>query len=154
MKKSLLILISLGLSTLGSFSQFAVGYNNDGNSICISSNPLKNLIFEMRVNTTPFNQATFTYKDRGITQAYFLINVFSSDNSNLYAGGGIGADLLSNYRNHWVSVNIPIGLKINPFSKMPQLFLTGEYNPMIITSDDNPIIHSISIGFRFLLEKK
>lgn len=134
-------------------SQVAIGYNNDGNTLCFSIKYPKKIWGELRVNTKAYNQATFSYKDRGVTQAYALIRLFSSENVNFYAGGGLGADLLSKYRDNWLSINIPVGLTINPIPRIPSLFFIGEYNPMIITIDENPVIHSFSLGFRINIEK-
>jgi hypothetical protein len=63
----------------------------------------------------------------------------------------LGANLLSEENDKWLSINIPVGIRINPFNKLPDLFIFGEYDPMIITSDDIPIIHSVSLGFRYRL---
>ncbi|MGQ9621468.1 MAG: hypothetical protein ACUVTX_10880 [Bacteroidales bacterium] len=52
-----------------------------------------------------------------------------------------------------MSINIPAGIRIIPFEKFPVLYLTGEYNPMLVVDEDVPIIHSVSVGFRIMLIK-
>ena len=154
MKKStavtLILLFALMFTTNG---QLAIGYNTDGNTLCISTNPLNKFFGEFRVNTKSYNQATWSYSDRGITQAYMLVTIFSTKNVSLYSGGGLGVNFLSEGNDKWLSVNVPIGIKMNPFDKFPDLLLIGEYDPMIITSNDIPIIHCISFGFRYTLKK-
>jgi len=153
-KLSTVILIFLFLLTFSTYGQLAIGYNTDGNTLCLSTNPLKKFCGEFRVNTKAYNQADWSYSDRGITQAYLLVTIFSSKNVTLYSGGGLGVNFLSEGSDKWLSVNIPLGLKMNPFSTLPDLFIVGEYDPMIITKDDIPIIHCVSIGFRYILSKK
>lgn len=114
---------------------------------------MNNLWGEFRVNTKSYNQAGWSYNDRGITQIYLLAKIFSSTNVCLYTGGGLGVNLLSEGNDKWLSLNIPVGLRMNPFSKLPNLFLIGEYDPMIITSEGIPVIHSISLGFRYRMSK-
>ena len=140
--------------TFSASGQLAVGYNTDGNTLSLSTNPLNKLWGELRVNTKSYNQAVWSYNDRGITQAYLLVQIFSTSNVVLYAGGGIGVNSLSEGNDKWLSINIPLGLRMNPFTKMPNLFLIGEYDPMIITSAGTPVIHSVSLGFRYRLEKE
>jgi hypothetical protein len=140
--------------TFSTFGQLAVGYNTDGNTLSLSTNPGRRLCGEFRINTKAYNQADWSYSDRGITQVYMLVTIFSSTNVSLYTGGGLGVNLLSEGNDKWLSVNVPIGLRMNPFSKLPDLFLIGEYNPMVIISDDVPIIHCISLGFRYILSKR
>jgi hypothetical protein len=155
MKKStavtLILLLALMFTANG---QLAIGYNTDGNTLCLSTNPLNRFFGEFRVNTKSYNQSTWSYSDRGITQAYMLVIIFSTNNVSLYSGAGLGVNLLSEGNDKWLSVNVPLGLKMNPFATLPDLFLVGEYDPMIITSDDIPIIHCISLGFRYILNKK
>jgi len=146
-----ILLVSL---TFSSYGQLAIGYNTDGNTLSLSTNPLHKFWGEFRVNTKTYNQAGWSYNDLGITQAYLLVTIFSSKNVSLYSGGGLGVNLLSEGNDKWLSVNVPLGLKMNPFTSLPDLFLIGEYNPMIITSDDIPIIHCVSLGFRYILNKK
>jgi hypothetical protein len=154
MKKSFLILgVLILLTTAAAYSQIAAGYSTDGNTLALSTNPVKMLWAELRVNTKEYNQASWSYSDRGITQAYMMARVFSSKIVTLYAGIGAGANLLSKADDKWVSGNVPVGIRINPFKSVPNLFLTGEYDPMIIIADDVPVIHSVSIGFRFWLSK-
>jgi hypothetical protein len=155
MKKSIIVLLILVFAqTFNAYGQLAIGYNTDGNTLCLSTNPLQKFCGEFRVNTKAYNQADWSYSDRGITQAYLLVTIFSSKNVTLYSGGGLGVNFLSEGSDKWLSVNIPLGLKMNPFSALPDLFIAGEYDPMIITKDDIPIIHCVSIGFRYILSKK
>jgi len=155
MKKSAVVILILFVAmTFSAYGQLAVGYGTDGNTLCLSTNPLHKLCGEFRVNTKSYNQADWSYNDRGITQAYLLVTIFSSANAGLYTGGGLGVNLLSEGNDKWISVNVPIGLRINPFSKLPNLFLTGEYDPMVIIVDNVPIIHSISLGFRYIISNK
>ncbi len=155
MKKSAIVILILFVAlTVSTYGQLAAGYSTDGNTLCLSTNPLHKLCGEFRVNTKSYNQADWSYNDRGITQAYLLVTLFSSANVGLYTGGGLGVNLLSEGNDKWMSVNIPIGLRMNPFSKLPNLFLTGEYDPMVIIVDNVPIIHSISLGFRYIISKK
>jgi hypothetical protein len=155
MKKSAIVILILFVAlTVSTYGQLAAGYGTDGNTLCLSTNPLHKLCGEFRVNTKSYNQADWSYNDRGITQAYLLVTLFSSANVGLYTGGGLGVNLLSEGNDKWMSVNIPIGLRMNPFSKLPNLFLTGEYDPMVIIVDNVPIIHSISLGFRYIISKK
>ncbi len=155
MKKSAIVVLILFVAlTFSAYGQLATGYGTDGNTLCLSTNPLHKLCGEFRVNTKSYNQADWSYNDRGITQAYLLVTLFSSANVSLYTGGGLGVNLLSEGNDKWMSVNIPIGLRMNPFSKLPNLFLTGEYDPMVIIVDNVPIIHSISLGFRYIISRK
>ena len=152
-KTTTLILILLFMLTFSAFGQLAIGYNTDGNTLSLSTNPLNKLWGEFRVNTKSYNQAGWSYNDRGITQIYLLAKIFSSTNVCLYTGGGLGVNLLSEGNDKWLSLNVPVGLRMNPFSKLPDLFLIGEYDPMIIPSEGIPVIHSISFGFRYRLTK-
>ena len=145
------LLFFLVLSTSG---QLAVGYNTDGNTLSLSTDPLKKFQGEIRINTKYYNQASWSYNDRGVTQAYMLMKVFSAASVDLYAGGGLGMNLLSEESEKWLSINIPVGLRLNPFSKFPDLFIIGEYNPMIIAASGVPLIHSVSLGFRYILKKQ
>lgn len=154
MKKSITVILLLLLAvTFSSFGQLAVGYGTDGNTLSLSTNPSHKLWGEFRVNTKSYNQSDWSHNDRGITQAYLLINLINAEKVSLYAGGGIGVNLLSKESENWVSVNIPLGIKMNPFTSLPDLFLFGEYNPMIITTTGTPVIHCMSLGFRFILSK-
>lgn len=150
-KTKALIFTLLSVLTISAAGQLAVGYNTDGNTLSLSTDPLHKLWGELRVNTTSYNQADWSYNDRGITQAYLLIKFFSTAEASLYAGGGVGSNLLSDESEKWLSVNVPLGIRMNPFSKFPNLFLIGEYDPMIIISEGIPIIHCISLGIRFRL---
>ena len=153
MKKIILLSLVVLTATGISFAQVAVGYNTDGNTLILSTNPENRVWGEFRVNTKAYNQAPWSYSDRGITQGYFLAELFSAGNIALYAGGGLGVNLLSKDDDKWVSVNIPAGLKMNPFGKLPGLYLFGEYDPMIVVAEGVPVIHCISAGFRFILRK-
>jgi len=153
MKTVALILLLLITAALPVDSQLAAGYNTDGNTLSLSYNPFSKFWGELRVNTTSYNQASWSYNDQGITQAYLLVRIFSMTNASLYAGAGTGVNLLSDEDDKWVSFNVPAGLSVIPFSRFPNLFITGEYNPMIIISEGVPVIHSVSLGFRFLLTR-
>jgi len=155
MKKPVIgILILFFSCTYFSNAQLAAGYNSDGNTLSISTNPLHKLWGEFRVNTKAYNQAGWSYNDRGITQAYILTPVFTSKNASLYAGGGLGVNFLSEGEDKWLSINIPVGIRVNPFTSLPDLFITGEYNPMMVTSDGIPVIHTVSLGFRYVFTRK
>jgi hypothetical protein len=154
MKKYIAFLILLILiPARQTFGQLAVGYGTDGNTLSLSTDPRHVLCGEFRVNTKAYNQSDWSHSDRGITQAYLLVRIFSSTNASLYTGAGIGVNLLTEGSEKWVSANIPVGLRINPFEKLPNLFIVGEYTPMIIIEEDVPIIHAVSIGFRYRLSK-
>jgi hypothetical protein len=146
----LILFIMMELSVRG---QIAVGYNTDGNTLCLSYSPINKLWGEFRINTKEYNQASWSYSDLGITQVYCLVSVFSAKDVVLYAGGGLGVNLLSKGSDKWLSVNIPIGLKVNPFNKFPDLYLFGEYDPMFIATKEIPMIHCVSFGFRYVLRK-
>ena len=132
-------------------AQISAGYNTDGNTLSISAEICSRLTGEFRVNTKYYNQASWSYNDRGITQLYVITGVFSATDATIYAGAGLGMNLLSEESDKWISINIPVGIRINPFSKLPNLYLTGEYNPMIIAAEGVPMIHSISAGLRYKL---
>jgi len=152
--KKIFILLAL-LLTSGFFSmngQLAVGYNTDGNTFSLSTNPDNKVWGEFRVNTKSYSEATWSYSDRGITQVYALTGIFNARDVILYAGGGVGANLLSNDEK-WLSINIPAGIKVAPFTKFPGILLTGEYNPMFIVEENVPIIHSVSVGIKIILTK-
>jgi len=152
-KYSLIILIHLSAMAFTAVGQVAIGYQTDGNTLSLSTNPLNKFWGEFRVNTKSYSQASWSYSDRGITQLYGLTRIFSSKIVSLNSGLGVGVNLLSEGTDKWVSVNIPLGLRMNPFPSLPNLYLTGEYTPMIIVAEDIPVIHSISLGFRYLLKK-
>jgi hypothetical protein len=155
MKKSVFAVFILLLAySSSSYCQLAVGYGTDGNTLSLGTSPAKKMWGELRVNTSEYKQADWAHSDRGITQAYFMLNLFQGKNATLYCGGGLGINLLSAGNNKWVSANVPVGLKANPLTKFPELFIFGEYNPMIIIADGVPVIHSVSFGFRYILSKK
>ena len=83
-----------------------------------------------------------------------MVKIFSTSKVSLYSGGGAGMNLLSEGTDKWLSVNVPLGIKMNPFATLPNLFLIGEYNPMIIVEEEIPVIHSVSLGFRYILNRK
>lgn len=147
------MLVILAASCIASYGQLAIGFNTDGNTLCLSTNPENRIWGEFRVNTRAYNQAPWSYSDRGITQAYVLTHVFEAKDVTLYAGGGLGINLLTETTERWLSINIPAGLRINPFEKLPGLYLIGEYAPMLVVMEDVPIIHTLSAGFRFVLRK-
>jgi len=152
-KKSFILLaFLLTLSFFSMNGQLAVGYNTDGNTFSLSTNPDKKVWGEFRVNTKSYSQAAWSYSDRGITQVYALTGIFNAQSVILYAGGGVGANLLSNDEK-WLSINIPAGIKIAPFTKFPGILLTGEYNPMFVVEEKVPIIHSVSAGIKIVLVK-
>ena len=153
-KSSIVVFLLLFAMAFSANGQMAVGYGTDGNTLSLSSNPSHKFWFEIRVNTKSYNQSDWSYNDRGITQIYLLDNLFTSGKVSLYAGLGFGMNLLSKGNDKWVSINIPVGLKINPFASLPDLYLFGEYNPMIIAKDGPPVIHCMSLGFRYILSKK
>lgn len=150
---SIFILAFLFASSFTSSGQLAVGYNTDGNTLCLSTNPENRLWGEFRVNTKAYNQAPWSYSDRGITQVYILISVFEAKDVTLYSGGGLGINLLTETTERWLGINAAAGLRINPFEKLPGLYLIGEYVPMLVAMEDVPIIHTLSAGFRFVLRK-
>ncbi|HOU95659.1 MAG TPA: hypothetical protein PLN06_03435 [Bacteroidales bacterium] len=148
-----LTFILLFAGTLSVSGQLAVGYNSDGNTLSLSTNPINKLWGEFRVNPKSYSQAPWSYSDKGITQAYVLTKIFNTRNIDFYAGGGIGANLLSEDDSKWMSINIPMGIRLLPFEKFSELYLTAEYNPMLIIEEDVPIIHTVSVGVRILLIK-
>ena len=155
MKKSALAVFILLLAFSSStYCQLAVGYSVDGNTLCLGTSPAKKIWGEIRVNTSEYSQSDWSHSDRGITQAYFMFTIFNGKNASLYCGGGLGVNLLSTGNDKWLSANIPVGLKVNPLTKFPELFIFGEYDPMIIIADGVPVIHSVSVGFRYILSKK
>ncbi|MBW6501670.1 MAG: hypothetical protein K0B05_09780 [Bacteroidales bacterium] len=153
MKKITILSLIVFASFVTSVAQVAVGYNTDGNTLTLSTNPENRLWGEFRVNTKAYNHAGWSYNDRGITQVYLLTPLFQAKGVTLYAGGGLGVNLLSKDENKWVSINIPAGLKTNPFDKLPGLYLFGEYDPMIVVAEGVPVIHCLSAGFRVVLRK-
>ena len=153
MKTAIFILLLFITAIIPVNSQLAVGYNTDGNTLSLSLNPFNKLWGEVRVNTKSYNQASWSYNDRGITQAYLMVKIFSMTNACLYAGAGTGVNLLSDESDKWISINIPVGISINPFSRFPDLFLTGEYDPMLIPAEGIPVIHCVSLGLRYRLTR-
>lgn len=160
MKKYGILSVLLLLIFTGRVSgQLAVGYGTDGNTLSLSTDPRHVLSGEFRVNTKAYYQSDWSHSDRGITQLYLLVRIFSSEKASLYTGAGLGINLLTSVNlltdggDKWVSANIPIGLRINPFEKLPNLYIVGEYTPMIIMEEDIPIINAVSIGFRYRLSK-
>lgn len=153
MKNVAFILLFLFSITQFSYSQLAVGYNTDGNTLSLSLKPFNKMWGEVRVNTTSYNQASWTYSDRGITQAYLMLRILPMSNANLFAGAGLGVNLLSDESPKWMSINIPVGLSLSPFTRFPDLFLTAEYNPMIVPEEGLPVIHTVSLGFRCRLTR-
>ena len=146
-------LILLFAGTIPASGQFAIGYNTDGNTLSLSTSLHHKLWGEFRVNTKSYNQSPWLYNDLGITQAYIFTRILNAQGIEFYIGGGIGANLLSEDDTKWMSINIPAGIRTMPFAKFPVLYLTGEYNPMLVVDEDVPIIHSVSVGFRIMLIK-
>jgi len=147
----ILVLFLLTGLTVKTSGQLAIGYNSDGNTLSLSTDPMNKFVGEIRINTKYYNQASWSYNDRGITQVYMLMKVLSVTGADLFAGAGLGMNLLSDESEKWLSLNIPVGIRVSPFAKFPNLFITGEYNPMFITAEGIPIIHSVSLGFRYVL---
>ena len=154
MKKITFLVFILLTLTCSLYSQLAVGYQTDGNTLSVSTNPLNKLWGELRVNTKEYNQAGWSYSDKGITQAYLMLTLFSSKNITLFAGGGVGINTLSKGSDLWVSANVPVGVRMNPFVSLPDFYLVGEYNPMIIIKKDIPTIHCMALGFRYIIGRK
>jgi len=152
-KRTVLLILVFVIETMKTFGQIGVGYGNDGHTILMSINSPKKIWGELRVNTRAYNQASWSFSDRGIAQAYVLVNLFTAQSITLYGGAGIGCNIISNDNDKWASVNLPIGLKANPFAKISNFYIFGEYDPMIIPKDDVPVIHCVSFGFRFVLKK-
>jgi len=134
-------------------AQFAVNYYYDGHTIGLSTNPEKGHWFEFRVNTVSYIFSDWQHSDRGITQAYYCFRLVSEQKAALYGGFGVGAPLLSNEIG-WASINVPVGLQINPFNQLPRLYLTAEYNPMLAVTHDFEVINTLSVGFRYILNKR
>lgn len=154
MKKYAYLLFLLCLISIPAYCQIEVGYNTDGNTLALSTNSSKKIWGEIRVNTKAYNQASWTYSDRGITQTYFMVNIFNKSNSSLYGGIGAGMNLLSGESDKWFSINIPMGIKIYPFKNLPDLAIIGEYNPMLIIQEEVPAIHSVCLGLRYRITKE
>ena len=150
---SIFVLVLVMAPVFKASGQLAVGYNTDGNTLTLSTNPENRVWGEFRVNTKAYKQAPWSYSDRGITQVYVLTSVFDAKDVTLYAGGGLGINLLTETTERWLSINAAAGLRINPFEKLPGLYLIGEYVPMFVVIEDVPIIHTLSAGFRFMLRK-
>ena len=131
--------------------QLTIGYNTDGNTLSLSKDVMDKFVGEIRVNTKSYNQASWSYNDRGITQFYMLYRFLHVAGAELYAGAGLGMNLLSSVSEKWLSINIPAGIRFSPFSKFPNLYIAGEYNPMIVVAEGIPLIHSVSLGFRYVL---
>ena len=141
-------------SALPSHCQLAVGYNTDGNTLCLSYDPQEKLTVEFRANTKPYNQTDWEYNDLGITQLYGIVRFFSSEKISLFAGGGLGSNLLSRNSDKWLSLNIPLGIKVNPFVSLPDLYIIGEYDPMLVFDEDIPMINCMSLGFRYIITRR
>lgn len=153
MKRTLIFLFPVFFLGGLSHGQPALGYNTDGNTLSLSFNPYSKLWGEFRVNVSSYKQASWTISDRGITQIYIMSRILPMENACFFAGIGTGVNLLTEGEDKWLSVNIPAGISIIPFSRFPDLFLTGEYNPMIVVQEGLPVIHTVSIGMRYRLRK-
>ena len=66
MKTATLILLFIIGAAIPVQGQMAVGYNTDGNTLSLSLNPFSKFWGEFRVNTTQYNQASWSYSDRGM----------------------------------------------------------------------------------------
>jgi len=152
MKKIIPLITLLIIATANpSHCQIGIGYYTDGNTLSLSYIPLEKVMVEFRANTKPYNQADWEVNDRGITQLYGIFSFFSSGKVSLYAGGGLGSNLLSEDSDKWLSINIPVGIRVSPFASIPDLYIIGEYDPMIVMVEDIPIIHCMSVGFRYII---
>lgn len=151
MKKLFIVLFLIGV-LFSAAAQVSVNYYYDGNTLGISSSPDKKSWVEFRVNTTSYNHAPWSYADRGITQAYFCFKLAEENKAALYSGIGGGIPLLSNEIG-WASINVPLGIQIQPSDRFPGLYITGEYNGMAVISDGVDIINTLSFGFKFRIQK-
>ena len=134
-------------------SQISVNYYYDGNTVGISADPVNKHWWELRMNTYSYRQTNWSYSERGIIQAYYCRKIFSEQKVDLYAGIGPGAPIFKEDFD-WFSINIPIGLQINPFDKLPAFYIVGEYNPMIVIEDGLDLINAVSIGFKYAIRWK
>jgi hypothetical protein len=152
MRKTILFICLVALSFAGK-SQFAVNYYYDGNTIGISTNPEKGHWLEFRVNTVPYIFTDWNHSQRGIPQAYFCFKLINDGKASLYSGIGMGIPILQEEIDA-VYINVPVGLQVNPFTQLPKLYLTAEYNPMIDVSNEMEITNTLSVGFRYVFSKK
>jgi hypothetical protein len=147
--KKLILLLFLAAISYTLKAQFSINYYYDGNTLGISTSPIQNHWWEFRVNTTSYIHSPWSYADRGITQAYYCLKLIGEEKTDLYAGLGVGVPLLSSEIS-WASVNIPVGIQINPFKELHNLFIIGEYNAMGVISDDFELINTLSFGFKYV----
>ncbi|NQU87796.1 MAG: hypothetical protein HQ541_18770 [Mariniphaga sp.] len=151
--KKIVLLFCLAAFSFSIKAQFSINYYYDGNTMGISTSPAQNHWWELRINTTSYMHSAWSYADRGITQAYYCFKLVSEEKASLYSGLGIGVPLLSNEIG-WASINVPLGIQINPFNQLPNLYLTGEYNGMVGVTDDFDLVNTLSVGFKYLFSKK
>lgn len=149
--KKLVLFFLLAVLTTSLKAQFSVNYYYDGNTLGISTSPLNNHWWEFRVNTTSYIHSQWSYADRGITQAYFCFKLIDEEKADLYTGLGAGIPLLSSEVG-WASINVPIGIQVNPFNSLQNLFLTGEYNGMAVFTEDFELINTLSFGFKYVFK--
>lgn len=149
-RTAFLILSLLAIYSTCTNAQIAAGYYHDGNMISLSTNPAASKMYEIRVSTTSFKQAGWNYNQNGVVQGYFFIDLLQNEPFRLYGGLGIGAPLLAdlNWEDQWVSLNIPLGIRCNPFTRFPDLYILGEYLPMITLTEGKDVINTVSFGFK------
>ncbi|MBT3384626.1 MAG: hypothetical protein HN778_01545 [Prolixibacteraceae bacterium] len=150
MKKLVLFLLLVAFSFLLK-AQLSVNYYYDGNTVGISTSPAQKHWWEFRVNTTSYIHSPWSYAERGITQAYYCFKLIDEEKAGLYTGLGVGLPLLS-LEVGWASINVPVGIQINPFNTLPNLYLTGEYNAMTVVTDDFELVNTLSVGFKYLFK--
>lgn len=151
MKRTVFLILSLlAIYSTCINAQIAAGYYYDGNMISLSTNPDASKMYEIRVSTTSFRQASWGYSQNGVVQGYFLFEVLQNEPFRLYGGIGIGAPILSNlnWEDQWVSLNIPLGIRCNPFTRFPDFYILGEYLPMITLTEGKDVINAVSFGFK------
>ena len=150
--KKLTLFVLLTAFSFSVKAQFSVNYYYDGNTLGISTSQAQKHWWEFRVNTTSYIHSPWSYADRGITQAYYCFKLVDEGKADLYAGLGAGFPLLSS-ENGWGSINVPLGIQMNPFNALPNLYLVGEYNAMAVVTEDFELINTLSLGFKYLFEK-
>ncbi|MDB4584566.1 hypothetical protein N9164_15550 [Draconibacterium sp.] len=132
-------------------AQISVNYYYDGNTLGISTSTAQKHWWEFRINTTSYIHSQWSYSDRGITQAYYCFKLIKEEKADLYTGLGVGIPLLSSEVG-WASINIPLGIQINPFNSMPNFYFAGEYNGMMVVTEDFELVNTLSVGFRYLFK--
>ena len=74
-----------------------------------------------------------------------------NEKADLYTGLGVGLPLLSSEVS-WGSINVPVGIQINPFNTLPNLYFIGEYNAMAVVTEDFELVNTLSVGFKYLFK--